>query len=217
MSNEELIIALVNQTDHSIDEFTGGAIIQTIINNNTIIKYRVSLYFGYQNKKPLSRTIEIDRDVFFALPEALDDYLNNTVKRSDSKVFTMSKTTGRPTSRPTGISTPTNTNTNTIVTNTNTTITKTKVKKEHFEMFDTFRLSYKGKKRGNDTEFKNFMKHKDWVEVLPKLVDIKIDYDVSDIKFIPHLSTFINQRRWELIDDSKQKPSSPYPYKEFGA
>ena len=99
MNSIELIEALVGQTDHDIKEFTGGAVIQTVINNKTIIKYKVSLYFGYENKKPLTRIIEIDKDVYFALPKALDDYLSNVVKRSDSKVFTMSRPTGRPTIR----------------------------------------------------------------------------------------------------------------------
>ena len=79
MTNNELIVALVNQTDLNIDDFTGAAIIQTMINNKSILKYKVSLYFGYENNKPLTRIMEVDRDVFFALPLALDEYLSNVV------------------------------------------------------------------------------------------------------------------------------------------
>ena len=143
MNSIELIEALVGQTDHDIKEFTGGAVIQTVINNKTIIKYKVSLYFGYENKKPLTRIIEIDKDVYFALPKALDDYLSNVVKRSDSKVFTMSRPTGRPTPNPTGTSTPTNTNTNTLNTKTiNTNNAILRVTNRYFLLLPRFRFRF---------------------------------------------------------------------------
>jgi wobble nucleotide-excising tRNase len=68
--------------------------------------------------------------------------------------------------------------------------------------FETFRTNYKGKKRGLETEFNNFKKHKDWRTVLPKLHSMNIKWGCED-KFIPHLQTFINQRRWEMIEDVK--------------
>ena len=125
----QLITSLVEQTEFDIAQFTGASIIQTVINHNTIIKYRVGLYFGYENKKPLTRTIEIDREVFFALPQALDDYLTTVSLKVDTKVFTMGRVVGRPT--PT--STPTNTNT--IITNTIITNTKRKTNKEKIDEF----------------------------------------------------------------------------------
>jgi hypothetical protein len=124
-----LITSLVEQTEFDIEQFTGASIIQTAINHNTIIKYRVGLYFGYENKKPLTRTIEIDRDVFFALPQALDDYLTNISLKADKDVFTMGRVVGRSTP----ISTPTNTNTNTSITNTS--ITNRKSKEKQIEEF----------------------------------------------------------------------------------
>lgn len=69
-------------------------------------------------------------------------------------------------------------------------------------MFETFRLKYKGKKRGLDTELSNFIKHKDWRQVLPKLDRMDIKWG-CETKYIPHLATFINQRRWEMIEDVK--------------
>lgn len=127
----QLMISLVDQTEFDISQFTGASIIQTVINHNTIIKYRVGLYFGYENKKPLTRTIEIDREVFFALPQALDDYLTNISLKVGTEVFTMGRVVGRstPTSTPT--------NTNTIITNTSNTNTKRKkeTKKEIIENF----------------------------------------------------------------------------------
>jgi len=140
MNNTELIIALVGQTDHDIKEFTGAAIIQTMINNKSVIKYKASLYFGYENKKPLTRVIEIDKEVFFALPQALDEYLTSVVNATETGVFTMKKPTGRSTPNPTSTPTPTNTNTNTLntnTTNTNTNRKTTPTKKSKFD-FDSY-------------------------------------------------------------------------------
>jgi hypothetical protein len=70
-----------------------------------------------------------------------------------------------------------------------------------------------GSKRGNETEFKNFIRHKDWKEVLPLLKpaierQIKwrketISHNWANPKFRlfipewPNFQTWINQRRWE--------------------
>lgn len=75
--------------------------------------------------------------------------------------------------------------------------------------FETFRINYKGKKRGLETEFNNFKKHKDWRTVLPKLHKMNIKWGCEE-KFIPHLQTFINQRRWEMIADEPVKQTNPY-------
>ena len=83
-----------------------------------------------------------------------------------------------------------------------TTDTKTKPTEQERNMFEQFRLVYKGKKRGLETEFNNFKKHKDWRTVLPKLHAMNINWG-CETKYIPHLATFINQRRWEMIEDVK--------------
>jgi len=72
------------------------------------------------------------------------------------------------------------------------------------KIFDEFRKKYQGKKRGLDTEFKNFTKHKDWREVL-KALSIINQKDLlfhlgADISFHPHLQRFINNRMWEMIE-----------------
>lgn len=75
------------------------------------------------------------------------------------------------------------------------------------EIFDNARKSYPGDKRGNETEFANFIKkHADWRNVLPTLEE-KIknqisarDKKVRENKFVPEwkkLTTWINQRCWE--------------------
>jgi len=79
---------------------------------------------------------------------------------------------------------------------------------QEIELFRKFLKSYQGKKRGLDTEMDNFIKHKDWREILPKLLEIHLNFNVTDKKYIPHLQTFINQRRWEMMET--QKPTNLY-------
>jgi len=86
---------------------------------------------------------------------------------------------------------------------------KDKDKDKDKELFNVFRNSYPGIKRGLDTEFDNFKKkYKDWKEILPSLlpavekqVAYKIELRVNDT-FCPewkHLQTWINQRCWEDV------------------
>lgn len=85
--------------------------------------------------------------------------------------------------------------------------TVSKFTEEALNQFDTFRKSYPGKKRGNDTEFLNFRKrHKDYRDVLPLLLPAVLEQqkEKNRRKFMrefvaewPNLQTWINQRRWE--------------------
>ena len=86
---------------------------------------------------------------------------------------------------------------------------KTKPTEEQREMFETFRIKYKGKKRGLDTELNNLLKHKDWQKVIKELYE-NTYYKDEDIRYIPHLQTFINQRRWEMFADEPVKQTNPY-------
>lgn len=90
-----------------------------------------------------------------------------------------------------------------------TTDKKTKPTKEQREMFETFRIKYRGKKRGLDTELNNLLKHKDWQKVIKELYE-NTYYKDEDIRYIPHLQTFINQRRWEMFADEPVKQTNPY-------
>ena len=80
-------------------------------------------------------------------------------------------------------------------------------------MFEKFRIQYRGKKRGLETELANLMKHKDWSNIIGQLYQDKDKYfkDITfaDAKYIPHLQTFINQRRWEMVEDTKPT-TNPY-------
>lgn len=82
---------------------------------------------------------------------------------------------------------------------------KTNALKEEFELF---RKKYPGSKRGLDTEFENFKKkHKDYKEVVsllaPALEALITWREQKKMvgQFVPeyaNLSTWINQRRWEV-------------------
>lgn len=65
---DEQLLNLVNntiktKTEFEVDEFTGGSVQITSTNNNQVVKYKVSLFFGYKQKNPISRTIDIKEDL----------------------------------------------------------------------------------------------------------------------------------------------------------
>jgi hypothetical protein len=71
-------------------------------------------------------------------------------------------------------------------------------------IFEAARKIYPGTKRGFKTEFESFRrKHKDFKEVLPLLKPAierqsKTVWLNKEKRFVPHFSTWLNQRRWEL-------------------
>ena len=70
--------------------------------------------------------------------------------------------------------------------------------------FDVVREKYPGRKRGLDTEFNNFIKHKDWNDVLTNLERLPItldSFDTTDKKYVPAFMVFINQRKWEELEN----------------
>lgn len=65
---DEQLLNLVNntiktKTEFKIDDFTGGSVQVTSTNNHQLIKYRISLYFGYKGKNPISRTLDINEEL----------------------------------------------------------------------------------------------------------------------------------------------------------
>lgn len=69
--------------------------------------------------------------------------------------------------------------------------------------FEKSRKLYPGTKRGFETEFNNFKKHKDWKQILPLIYDsiiYQIEIRNKSTGWMPdwaHFRTWINQRRWE--------------------
>jgi len=90
------------------------------------------------------------------------------------------------------------------------------------EIFEESRKIYPGTKRGLDTEFDNFKKHKDWKVCLPLLKDSieaqikwRIQAKQGEDKFVPvwkHLKTWINNRSWEEEMQKVKKPPDPYDF-----
>jgi len=74
------------------------------------------------------------------------------------------------------------------------------------DIFEKFRKEYKGNKKGFETEFKNFKKHKDYENVIDLLIPAienqskwkSIEFELNDwTAQWKNLSTWINQRCWE--------------------
>lgn len=95
-----------------------------------------------------------------------------------------------------------------------------KVSEDAFmEEFESFRKKYHGSKRGIITEFENFKKkHSDYKEVVfllnPALKALRTWRDLkrAEGQFVPeyaNLSTWINQRRWE-VEHEKITPNGTY-------
>jgi hypothetical protein len=124
-----------------------------------------------------------------------------------------------PTNVPTNVPSI-NTNTNTKTEEINISSAKNKIdlislKKE----FEKFKNAYNGTKRGLDTEFDNFKKkNSNYQEIIPLLMPALEKLNAwreekrkqgGFVPEIPHLQTWINQRRWEaeleVINDKNKK------------
>lgn len=53
---------IIKKTEFKPIDFTGGSVQITSTNNHQLMKYKVSLFFGYQNRNAISRTIDIKED-----------------------------------------------------------------------------------------------------------------------------------------------------------
>lgn len=85
--------------------------------------------------------------------------------------------------------------------------------------FENFRKLFGGSKRGLETEFKDFQKHKDWKEVI-LILETSLRNEINHRNnlnnknaFCPpwaNLKTWINQRRWEIeYENTKPIQNSP--------
>lgn len=73
---DEQLLNLVNntiktKTEFKVEDFTGGSVQVTSTNNHQLIKYRISLYFGYKGKNPISRTLDISEELLTIWQQAL--------------------------------------------------------------------------------------------------------------------------------------------------
>ena len=108
-----------NNTEYPKKDFTGGSIGVTLVNNATLLKYKFTMYFGFKNKNAISKVIEVDKNIYNILVDALEiktkSLLDSSNKLSLNDIETI-LTTGSKV----GINTKgtTSTKTNTIITNT---------------------------------------------------------------------------------------------------
>ncbi len=74
---DEQLLNLVNntilqKTDFNIDKFTGGGVQVTSTYSNKVIKYKIYLTFGYDEKRnSVSHSEEIDEDIFYIWQRAI--------------------------------------------------------------------------------------------------------------------------------------------------
>ncbi len=74
--SDEQLLNLVNntistKTEFKVADFTGGSIQITSTNNHQLLKFRVSLFFGYTNRNAVSRTIDIKEEYITIWQNAL--------------------------------------------------------------------------------------------------------------------------------------------------
>ena len=90
-----------------------------------------------------------------------------------------------------------------------------KPKTSEIETFDIARKAYPSVKRGLNTEFDYFCKHKDWKQALPLLkpaIDEQIErrrLDAQANRFVPpwkHLKTWLYNRCWEETEGVTESP-----------
>ena len=127
-TNDQLIQVIdsliINNTEYSKKDFTGGSIGVTLVNNATILKYKFTMYFGFKNKNAISKVIEVDKNIYNILVDALEvktkSLLDGSNKLSLNDINTI-LTTGSKV----GINTKGTTSTKTKTINTKTINTKT--------------------------------------------------------------------------------------------
>jgi len=62
---------ITSKTEYKTQDFTGGSVQITVTNNNQVIKHKVSLFFGYKNRNPISFTFDIDAGMALIWARAL--------------------------------------------------------------------------------------------------------------------------------------------------
>ncbi|HET8689383.1 MAG TPA: conserved phage C-terminal domain-containing protein [Methanosarcina sp.] len=73
---DEQLLNLINntirtKTEYNVEDFTGGSVQITSTNNHQLMKYKVSIFFGYKQKNPIARTIDINESLVAIWMDAL--------------------------------------------------------------------------------------------------------------------------------------------------
>ena len=80
--------------------------------------------------------------------------------------------------------------------------------------FDAFWASYPAPRRFNKTDIRTkWRKLKldaQWPRIKAHLAIMQEDWQRENYKFCPHVTTYINQRRWEAVDESQQQQQAAF-------
>lgn len=73
---DEQLLNLVNnsiltKTEFKPSDFTGGSVQATSTHSNKVTNIKVSLFFGYTSKKPITRTIDISKGTYYIWGKAI--------------------------------------------------------------------------------------------------------------------------------------------------
>ena len=151
-----------NNTEYPKEDFTGGSIGVTLVNNATLLKYKFTMYFGFKNKNAISKVIEVDKNIYNILVDALEvktkSLLDGSNKLSLDDIQTI-LTTGSKVGINTKGTTSTKTNTNTIITKTIITKTNESEKDKQLNIF-----SLKNQKLLSSTSKEYQEKLKEYIE-----------------------------------------------------
>jgi len=135
----EIVDKIITQeTEFSIEEFTGGYISVSSIYKNTQQNYKLALFFGYKNNKSTTRLISIKSETYLIWARALQAKIMSLKTDTDGisldDILSMSsdRADTTPSSRGSNNSTTIPTTTNQLTTNQLTTNKETSLKIAHF-------------------------------------------------------------------------------------
>lgn len=206
---------ILKHTDYQINEFTGGSVSNTLTHNNTQVHYKVNLYFGYKSNKPITKTIEIDEEIYSIMYKSISLKVKSLIAKEDKLGMdsikdliglSSSRDSSRDSSTPTPRHTPTNTNylptTDTLPTNT--------IESD----FDLFWSMYP-KKQSKEAARKSFAKvyNELPLDTLQNILEANKRSEAwtkDNGKFVPMASTWLNNKRW--TDEIQQSSSSQIDY-----
>lgn len=212
-----------NKTEFDVSEFTGGSVQITSTNNHQLMKYKVSLFFGYKQKNPISRTIDINEGLVSIWSDAIHlkcksmqvsnngmDYseLNALMNNLHNEVVS-----NKVVSISSGITTSSNGGSNTLLINTlnNNTIYASLSEKEK-ELFNEYLDLRKKKKLSNqDSVIKRLLKKYDELKRNPQIIENSIVREYRDFYPINNYGG----KKSELLARCTRESEKDYTATEF--
>jgi len=203
---------ILNNTDYKENEFTGGSVSNTLTHNNTQIHYKINLYFGYKNKRPITNTVAISEEIYSIMYKAITLKIksllveDNVFNANDIKSLLEIDTSSTPSSTPSSDTpppTPTNTNTNYLPT-INTLITNTLSTNSEIEFFNEY------------VELRKKMKLSNSDAVIKRLLNKLVEYEEKGFSKSDVILNAINSSWKDFYEpkQSNQQNQKPMSFKE---